>query len=411
MATELPEWAVRIRDARRSKCWTQRDMARRLAEVADEETRARLPDRASVIRRIKSYESGAHMPGDPYRMLYARALGMDEMELFGEPKMDELGTQVETLKRLLTKDDSSNGPRIGRKIGQSTVSDLSARVHRLRLADSTVAGGDLIHTAYNELGNAVQLYKNTTHTTEVGRRMLSIVAEFSQIAGWIASDAGRNTLAERTYQLGISAAREAGDRSLEGNIIGSLSYQMASLGYGKTAVDLALQGVEAGEDVTCPRAQALALDRLAWAYSKVGDDQGVMRALGMAADAMSHHGAESEPRYVYWLDENEMLVMEARTQTELGKPHRAVPILTDVLSRYDTTHTRELALYLSWLAVALVDSGEPVGATEVAWRMFDISTSMPSERVMVRQRVVLERLRRYRDVAEVRDLIDSYAHI
>ena len=38
---------------------------------------------------------------------------------------------------------------------------------------------------------------------------------------------------------------------------------------------------------------------------------------------------------------------------------RAIPILTDVLSGYDATHARELALYLSWLAIAWADANEP----------------------------------------------------
>ncbi|MEU0483712.1 hypothetical protein ABZ260_31555 [Streptosporangium sp. NPDC006013] len=40
------------------------------------------------------------------------------------------------------------------------------------------------------------------------------------------------------------------------------------------------------------------------------------------------------------------IAKEARAYTELRRTLRAVPLLTEVLTRYDATHVRELALYL-----------------------------------------------------------------
>ncbi|MGN9785231.1 hypothetical protein ACTMTF_27640 [Nonomuraea sp. ZG12] len=75
MATELPAWAVRLRAERRNRLWSQKEMARRLVEAADDDVRARLPSRESIVRRIKAYEAGHNQPDDPYRLLYARARG------------------------------------------------------------------------------------------------------------------------------------------------------------------------------------------------------------------------------------------------------------------------------------------------------------------------------------------------
>ena len=54
----VPAWALRLRAARRGELWTQRDMARQLAEAADPRTRARLPERDSLIRMLKDWEKG-----------------------------------------------------------------------------------------------------------------------------------------------------------------------------------------------------------------------------------------------------------------------------------------------------------------------------------------------------------------
>ncbi|MFF8763381.1 hypothetical protein ACF07Q_02605 [Nocardiopsis dassonvillei] len=97
--------------------------------------------------------------------------------------------------------------------------------------------------------------------------------------------------------------------------------------------------------------------------------------------------------------------MQANAYTELHWPLRAVPLLNDVLSRYDTTHGRELALYLSWLAVAYADANEAEAAAEVTRRMLEIANGLGSECTNERARVGRRALERFRDVPEMRDIL------
>lgn len=62
------------------------------------------------------------------------------------------------------------------------------------------------------------------------------VGQLAQIAGWIASDAGRHEQAEGIYRLGLAAAREAEDATLAGQLAGPLAYQWASTGREHEAV-------------------------------------------------------------------------------------------------------------------------------------------------------------------------------
>lgn len=103
--------------------------------------------------------------------------------------------------------------------------------------------------------------------------------------------------------------------------------------------------------------------------------------------------------------------MDARVFTELGRPLRAVPLLQDVLGRYDATHAREVAVYRSWLAVALADVNEPEQAAEEARRVIDASGDLSSERAAERARTVLRRLKEYEDVPEARDVLTDYGHL
>lgn len=405
-----PAWAVRLRKERGARFWSQKEMARQLYEAAPPEVRAHFPTRSSLMREIRDWEAGKWKPGDVYRRLYAIAFGVDEASLFADSLKPPAKSPDEVLTSILPDGAPLTPPAAGagRRVGESTVEDLSARVHSLRLADDVLGGEDLIVPAYRELDAAVRVYRESTHTEETGRKLLTVIGEFAQIAGWVASDAGHHELAAKTYALGMSAAREAGDNVLESHLVGSLAYQMTNVGNDpRDGVALAKAAVKAVGPDSPGRARALAWDRLAWAHARENDAQAAMRALGEASSALAADGGHETPAYLYWVDPGELQVMEARVHTELRRPLRAVPLLTDVLARYDATHTRELALYLSWLAVALADANEPEEAARLARRMLDLSADVASDRTAARAKVVLDKLTSY-DVPEVRDLLSSY---
>ncbi|GII62831.1 hypothetical protein Skr01_29160 [Sphaerisporangium krabiense] len=408
--SDIPAWASRLRALRRHNLWTQREMAKRLADAADEHTRARLPERDSLIRMIKYWEAGTHRPKDPYPVLYSRAFGMDEEELFGTTAALARHDSTDALSQILREENplTPYARRKGSRIGAETLADMSARVHGLRLADDVLAGLDLIQPAFRELGTAVRMFRDSAHTEEAGRDLLVIIGEFAQIAGWVAGDAGRADQAARTYKLGIGAAQDAGDGTLASYLIGSLAYQVSGGDDPGESVALAQAALDAAGTSAPPRARALCWDRLAWANARAGDAQATIRALGEADEALVRDFGGTEPAYLYWVDENELQIMKARAYTELRRPLRAVPLLTDVLSRYNPAHSRELALYLSWLAVALADANEPEESARVAARMLELSADVASDRTAQRARVVLHRLQRYRDVPQVRELLMAY---
>lgn len=407
--SDVPGWALRLRAERRARFWSQREMARSLFDAADERVRAHLPARESLIRMIKDWERGRHQPKDPYRLLYCRVFNLGESELFDLADKTCRKSPAQILAEIMLDGDpwSPLPAHTRRRVGMSTVRDLAARVHALRLADDVVTGSDLMRPAYRELDAAVRLYRCGIHTEETGQALLANIGELAQIVGWIASDAGQHEQAAQTYRMGISAAREAGDHSLEANLIGSLAYQVADVGEAQESMSLAYAALDAAGQHASPRIRALNWDRIAWAHARAGQAQPAMRALSEAHAALVSTGAE-EPAYLYWVSADELQIMDARVYTELRRPLRAVPLLTEVLARYDATHTRELALYLSWLAVALADANEPEEAARTASRMLDISADLTSNRTIQRARIVLKRLKPHADIPEVQDLLTRY---
>ena len=61
---ELPAWAIRLRQERVRRLWSQKDTAIRLRNAADEKTRAVLPGVESLRRYVRGYEAAQHLPGD-----------------------------------------------------------------------------------------------------------------------------------------------------------------------------------------------------------------------------------------------------------------------------------------------------------------------------------------------------------
>jgi transcriptional regulator with XRE-family HTH domain len=299
----------------------------------------------------------------------------------------------------------------GRRIDGEAVAGLAARVHALRLADDVLSGGDLLAPAFRELRAALALYQEASFTQETGRALLVQIGELGQIAGWIASDAGRLDDAERAYRIGLDAARQAGDGPLAANLAGSLAYQWSNNGREREGVDLAEAALRESGDAAGPAERALFFDRVAWAQTRARDAQAAMRALGQAHDALSAEAVEEPPQWAYWVSRDELEVMDARVFTELRRPLRAVPLLSRVLDRYDATHARELALYRSWLAVALADANEPEQAAVEAQRVIALSGDLSSDRTAERTRIVLRRLQPFASVPEVRQVLTEHGHL
>ncbi|MCZ4509804.1 helix-turn-helix transcriptional regulator [Streptomyces sp. ActVer] len=393
---------------RRDAKLSQRQLADRLCLVSGT---------ASVTRNeVSRWERGERVPG-AWLPALATVLGarLETLEAAAAYARGDAAGRLPgafaTLAQLLPPGDPlERGDGQGRRIGASTVAALAGRVHGLRLADDVLAGGDLIDRAFRDLSGAVRLHRDSSYDEPTGTALLVQIGELAQITGWIASDAGEHDQAEQAYRLGISAARQAGDGALVANLAGSLAYQLSNTGRELEGVDLAEAAVtEAGPDAPA-QTRALFFDRVAWAHAKAGRThaQGAMRALGEAHDALSADGGPEAPDWAYWVSRDELEVMDARVFTELRRPLRAVPLLSRVLDRYDATHARELALYLSWLAVAYADANEPEEAAATAQRMFDLSADVASDRTSERARVVLRRLADYDDVPEVRSVLAEH---
>jgi hypothetical protein len=283
----------------------------------------------------------------------------------------------------------------GRRIGVAQVAEVEARVHQLRRLDDHVGGQETHAMVTSELAATTALLRDAAYTERIGKRLLIAVGELAQLAGWVTSDAGHHRRAERYYLAGMRAAHAGGDIAGAADNLSCLAYQMSNVGDPNTAVTLAKSAFAGAKGAASATTRALLAERVAWAEARAGQAAGAARALGAVEEAYACRHPEDDPVWVYWLDEAEIDIMAGRVWTQLQRPLRAVPILERATAGYGAETGRETALYLTWLAEALVQANEIERAADVASRAVRLSRKAGSDRVDQRVRALRAKLSPY----------------
>jgi tetratricopeptide (TPR) repeat protein/DNA-binding Xre family transcriptional regulator len=299
-------------------------------------------------------------------------------------------------------------PRAGRRIGTGLVDRVERRVEQLRYIDDFVGGRDLHELVARELRVTIGLLKSAAYTDELGRQLLIAVGELCQLAGWVASDAGLRSVAQRYYLAAMRAADAGGDRPLAAQAISSLAYQAASGDDARTAVVLARSAYEGARGTATATTQALLLERVAWAHARAGELTQTERALDAVDRAFEDRRPAEDPPWVYWLDRDEIDVMAGRCYTELRRPAKAAPLLSAALERYGDSRAREAALYTSWLAESHLQAGEIDRTGETALRVLELADRVNAARSDERLAYLHRALGPHRDVASVRAFDERY---
>ncbi|MBP2705976.1 hypothetical protein JOL79_19395 [Microbispora sp. RL4-1S] len=179
-------------------------MARRLVEAADGDIRARLPSRETMIRRIKAYEAGHNQPGDPYRVLYARALGLSEANLFGEPVPtgDLSSVESEAIDFMAWLEQTN--------VGDSTIGMLAEETERLQETHAHVAPRRVLADVMRLERQTRLLVRGGRQRLRQTRELFRIEAELLGHACILLGDLHRNTAAISHGTAAVVCAEEAG---------------------------------------------------------------------------------------------------------------------------------------------------------------------------------------------------------
>ncbi|MFG2055788.1 transcriptional regulator [Micromonospora sp. NPDC048930] len=262
----------------------------------------------------------------------------------------------------------------------------------LRRWDDLLGGADLAGHGTRRLRRAVRAYRAAG---PVGRRrLLPVLAESAQLAGWLAADAGEVTAALDAYRLALRAAAAAADPAFAGHVLGSASHLLAGVGDPVGALALARAGCAGCRDAASPGLRALLLHRVAFAAALAGRSRAARRALDAAARTGGPE-PDREPPWLYWLDPAELAALTGRTLVALGRPGPAVPLLGPAVGGRE--RPRRAAVYGGWLARGHLQLGEVEAACTVAGAALLDAVRSGSPRAVGQLTEVRRRLAAHRD--------------
>ncbi|MFK4036856.1 helix-turn-helix transcriptional regulator [Nonomuraea wenchangensis] len=355
MVTELPAWAVRLRAERRKRFWSQKEMARRLAEAADDDVRARLPSRESIVRRIKAYEAGHNQPDDPYRLLYARALGLTEDELFEHnPRNLELAGDDEWDALDLARRAAST------EVGRETLERLELAVDDLAVAYPRTPPRELLERVRRHL-SYVSLLLDSKKTLIEHRRLLVAGGWLSLLAATCLIDLRWFPAAAARLRTAAQLAEETEHREIAAWCLETEAWQVLTEGDFGRALTLAQAAQRVAPSGSSAYIQATAQEGRAWA--RLGQARETHETLNRLMRLVEPLHVPDRAEHHYRYDPAKSDAYLATTLCWLGDPS-AEPYSRGVLARLESTSDgpprprRAVAARLD-LALALLAADQP----------------------------------------------------
>ncbi|MGS2619480.1 hypothetical protein ACVCAH_33965, partial [Micromonospora sp. LZ34] len=236
-----------------------------------------------------------------------------------------------------------------------------ASLTELRRLDDLCGGADLAGLGAGRMRRAARALSGRGPLAR--RRLLPVLAESAQLAGWLAADAGDPVGGLDAYRLALRAATAAGDVALAGHVLGSASHLLAGVGDPTGALVLARTAYAGVRRHATPGLRALLLHRVALAAALDGRVAAARQALDGARRVGGPPEPGREPPWLYWLDGAELAAMTGRTLVALGRPGPAEALLAAARRR---GRPRSAAIYGGWLARGYLQLGEVEGACAVA---------------------------------------------
>ncbi|MFI9572094.1 helix-turn-helix domain-containing protein [Microbispora rosea] len=373
MSDDLPAWAVRLRAERRNRLWSQREMARRLVEAADEDIRPRLPSRETMVRRIKAYEAGHNHPGDPYRVLYARAFGLTEAELFGEDRVALSGRcgaarsgrrddvlAMDSINAGVTMYSPHHGP-----VAPEVVMYFLEQLPGHYKADMWLGPRHLIPTVATQAELIRELAKAAD--APVRRGLLGAGVAYAALLGWLYQDAGDLGRSRAWRAVALDMAHRSQDPQLISYALTNQAMLAVDFDDGRMVVDYA-EAALANESKLCPKVRVLALVHQAHGHSMLPEKNKdlVDLLLDQAAELVGRVDDEYLWGNACHRAQGYIDVQRATAYLRLGAYREAVALWDRILGTAPESARRDNGVFWARQAAALAAVPEPERVVQIA---------------------------------------------
>jgi len=255
----------------------------------------------------------------------------------------------------------------------------TAAMRAFRAADLQVGGGHLYPTVVNYLQTVVapRLFGTATG----GPGVFAAASALTEMAGWMAHDAGRDEPAQQHFSRALDLAGAGSDIQLSAHILASMSHLALHQGRARHAVQYAQQGQQAhGADSPNPAlaAQLLTMEARGLAALPQPEPAACGEALLRAEKMLGKEPAEQPSPWISRFDEGSLASEAARCMRQLGQMAAAARQAQRILELRPGSHTRSRAFGQLLLADVLIAQSEPEQACALIQDVLDATQSLSS---------------------------------
>lgn len=298
----------------------------------------------------------------------------------------------------------------GGRVGASEVAGVQRAFIRLGRLDQQHGGETLWRVTAGHVNEAHLMLEHGTYTETIGRQLLRTTARLQYRAGWLAYDAGQQTVARNCYTEPLALARQSGDAEVETFALAQLSSQSNALSRPREGLRFAVAADQAAASLREPSVLPVIPHlRQAKACALLGDARASDQAVTQARKVLDRHGDQPTEEWLAFIGQAEIDGVEASCATELGRASRAAALLEQAIADKGDRFVRNRALDRVHLARVRLDRKEVDGAVEAAHAALDdVSNEVASWRVSSDLDAVAQRLTKYPDVTGVDSFLDRY---
>ncbi|GAA1118484.1 hypothetical protein GCM10009642_65300 [Nocardiopsis metallicus] len=303
-------------------------------------------------------------------------------------------------------DTPSTGSVADPPVSDALCEQMAELVDAIRMADAQGGASAALRASVRpQLEFLRRLLDEAAVTPAQRRQLMSITADLTGLAGWMAVDAG-DADAQQLLTAGLRLAHAAQDPLLGAGIISYLAVHAYSQGQGQEAALMASTALHRVQGLASPRVECLLWIRQARGHSASGDELRARTAVEQAQRAFAQGPREEDPRWLYWIDEGEVACQSGTVLLETGHPEQALAQIDRALLGYSPAHRRNQASAQVRAAKTLIGMGEPEEASVRAHRVLDQITDLNSGRTTKQVRDLLAQLSPHRDLTDVAEVFD-----
>jgi tetratricopeptide (TPR) repeat protein len=286
--------------------------------------------------------------------------------------------------------------------------DAAAAMQSFRNADLQVGGGHLYPSVVNYLqtGLAPQLFDAAMGSE--GSMPFTAAAALTEMAGWMAHDAGRDDAASHHFDRALDLVRVGGDQQLSAHVLASKSHLARHLLQPTDAIRLAKQGqdvLRSAPPNSGLQSRLLAME--ARGHAALRDSASCTTALRQAEQTLDKATTEASSPWVSGFDQGSLASEAARCFSQLGQLDQAKSQAEHILTLRPPKRARSRAFGQLIMVTVLIAQGQADEACGIAAEVLDTTQSLGSFLVLQQLQDLRRLLQPHQAAAVVSALLAS----